>query len=149
MRAVLQRVSKASVDVEGESIGSIDEGLLVLLAVHGDDTDEDLDYIYDKTVNLRIFTDDEGKMNLSLKDIGGSLLVVSQFTLYGDVRKGRRPSFTESSGPDLADHYYQEFIKKAKADEIPVETGEFGAHMEVNLTNDGPVTILLDSSKLF
>ena len=149
MRAVVQRVSKANVKVKDDIVGKIDQGLLVLLAVHNEDTQEDLDYIYDKVVNLRIFTDENDKMNLSLKDVNGELLVVSQFTLYGDVRRGRRPSFTDSAKPELADKFYQDFISKAKEEGLAVQTGEFGADMDVNLTNDGPVTILLDSSKLF
>lgn len=149
MRAVIQRVKKASVKVDDQVVGAIDHGLLVLLGVHEDDTKDDLDYIYSKTKDLRIFEDENEKMNLSLKDISGSLLVVSQFTLYGDARKGKRPSFSESAGPDLAEKLYEDFILRAKEDGIECQTGTFGAHMDVELVNDGPVTILLDSSKIF
>jgi len=146
---VVQRVSSSSVTVDGDVIGKIDKGLMVLLGVTHDDTSKDVDYMIDKILNLRIFEDEDDKMNLSLKDIGGELLVVSQFTLYGDCRKGRRPSFTNAAKPDLADKLYEEFIAKAKSQGLNVGTGQFGAHMMVDLTNDGPVTILLDSSKSF
>jgi D-tyrosyl-tRNA(Tyr) deacylase len=149
MRSVVQRVSSSSVTVDGDVIGKIDKGLMVLLGVTHDDTSKDVDYMIDKILNLRIFEDEDDKMNLSLKDIDGELLVVSQFTLYGDCRKGRRPSFTNAAKPDLADKLYEEFIAKAKSQELNVGTGQFGAHMMVDLTNDGPVTILLDSSKSF
>ncbi|GAA0218656.1 D-aminoacyl-tRNA deacylase [Metaclostridioides mangenotii] len=149
MRSVVQRVSSSSVTVDGDVIGKIDKGLMVLLGVTHDDTSKDVDYMIDKILNLRIFEDEDDKMNLSLKDIDGELLVVSQFTLYGDCRKGRRPSFTSAAKPDLADKLYEEFIAKAKSQGLNVGTGQFGAHMMVDLTNDGPVTILLDSSKSF
>nr|WP_312215850.1 D-aminoacyl-tRNA deacylase [Clostridioides sp.] len=149
MRSVVQRVSSSSVTVDGGIIGKIDKGLMVLLGVTHDDTSKDVDYMIDKILNLRIFEDEEDKMNLSLKDVGGELLVVSQFTLYGDCRKGRRPSFTNAARPDQADKLYEEFVAKAKAQGLNVGTGQFGAHMMVDLTNDGPVTILLDSSKSF
>ncbi|MBS5788549.1 MAG: D-tyrosyl-tRNA(Tyr) deacylase [Clostridioides difficile] len=149
MRSVVQRVSSSSVTVDGGMIGKIDKGLMVLLGVTHDDTSKDVDYMIDKILNLRIFEDEEDKMNLSLKDVGGELLVVSQFTLYGDCRKGRRPSFTNAARPDQADKLYEEFVAKAKAQGLNVGTGQFGAHMMVDLTNDGPVTILLDSSKSF
>ncbi len=149
MRSVVQRVSSSSVSVDGGIIGKIDKGLMVLLGVTHDDTSKDVDYMIDKILNLRIFEDEEDKMNLSLKDVGGELLVVSQFTLYGDCRKGRRPSFTNAARPDQADKLYEEFVAKAKAQGLNVGTGQFGAHMMVDLTNDGPVTILLDSSKSF
>jgi len=149
MRSVVQRVSSSSVTVDGGMIGKIDKGLMVLLGVTHDDTSKDVDYMIDKILNLRIFEDEEDKMNLSLKDVGGELLVVSQFTLYGDCRKGRRPSFTNAGRPDQADKLYEEFVAKAKAQGLNVGTGQFGAHMMVDLTNDGPVTILLDSSKSF
>ena len=149
MRSVVQRVSSSSVTVDGDVIGKIDKGLMVLLGVTHDDTSKDVDYMIDKILNLRIFEDEDDKMNLSLKDIGGELLVVSQFTLYGDCRKGRRPSFTNAAKPDLADKLYEEFIANAKSQGLNVGTGQFGAHMMVDLTNDGPVTILLDSSKSF
>jgi len=149
MRSVVQRVSSSSVTVDGGIIGKIDKGLMVLLGVTHDDTSKDVDYMIDKILNLRVFEDEEDKMNLSLKDVGGELLVVSQFTLYGDCRKGRRPSFTNAARPDQADKLYEEFVAKAKAQGLNVGTGQFGAHMMVDLTNDGPVTILLDSSKSF
>ena len=149
MRAVVQRVKNSKVDVDNNTIASIGKGLLVLLGVGEDDTDEDLDYIFDKVINLRIFEDKDGKMNDSLLDIGGELLVVSQFTLYGDARRGRRPSFSSSAKPDIANEMYEEFIKKAREENIKTESGEFGADMQVELLNDGPVTILLDSKKTF
>lgn len=149
MRAVVQRVKEAKVVVEGEVVGSINKGLLVFLGVGGEDTDQDLDYLVDKVLGLRIFQDDKDKMNLSLLDVEGDLLVVSQFTLYGDVRKGKRPSFIDSAHPDIGKIYYEGFVKKAKDEGIKVETGIFGAHMDVSLINDGPVTIMLDSKKLF
>ena len=149
MRAVVQRVSSSKVTVEGNITGEINKGLLVLLGVTHEDTSKDVDYIIDKTLNLRIFEDEDEKMNLSLKDIGGELLVVSQFTLYGDCRKGRRPSFSTAAKPEHAISLYEEFVEKAKAEGLKVGTGQFRAHMMVDLTNDGPVTILLDSSKTF
>ena len=149
MRAVVQRVSSSKVTVEGNITGEINKGLLVLLGVTHEDTSKDVDYIIDKTLNLRIFEDEDEKMNLSLKDIGGELLVVSQFTLYGDCRKGRRPSFSTAAKPEHAISLYEEFVEKAKAEGLKVGKGQFRAHMMVDLTNDGPVTILLDSSKTF
>ncbi len=149
MRAVIQRVKEASVDVDGRTIGKIADGLLILLGVEDGDEASDLQYVYQKTTGLRIFQDDEGKMNRSVSDIGGELLVVSQFTLLGDVRKGKRPSFTASAGPERAKELYEAFCDLAKNDGFSVATGEFGAHMEVKLLNDGPVTILLDSRKRF
>ncbi len=149
MRAVVQRVSSSKVTVDNNVIGEISKGLLVLLGVTHEDTSKDVDYMIDKILNLRIFEDENEKMNLSLKDIGGELLVVSQFTLYGDCRKGKRPSFSNAARPDVATKLYEEFIAKAKSQEIVVGTGEFGAHMMVDLTNDGPVTILLESNKSF
>ena len=151
MRAIIQRVQHASVTVDQQTTGAIQRGILILLGAGHDDDDKDLQYILDKTVNLRIFPDDEGKMNLSLKEIAGDLLIVSQFTLYGDARKGRRPSFIAAMHPGPAERLYQSFITKAK--EIQelgtVASGIFGADMKVSLLNDGPVTILLDSSKAF
>lgn len=149
MRAVVQRVSRSEVTVDGRTTGKINKGLLVLLGVTHGDTSKDVDYIVDKTINLRIFEDENDKMNLSLKDIGGEMLAVSQFTLYGDCRKGRRPSFTNAAAPEEADKLYQEFVRKVSEQGINTETGEFGAHMMVDLVNDGPVTILLESNKSF
>lgn len=149
MRAVVQRVSSSKVIVDNNVVGSIERGLNVLLGISKDDTLEDLLYIRDKVINLRVFQDDNDKMNLSLLDVGGEILVISQFTLYGDCRKGKRPSFSNAARPDLATTLYEEFIEKAKSQELVVGTGEFGAHMMVDLTNDGPVTILLESNKSF
>lgn len=149
MRAVVQRVSSSKVTVENNVIGQINKGLLVLLGVTHEDTSKDVDYMIDKILNLRIFEDENDKMNLSLKDVGGELLVVSQFTLYGDCRKGKRPSFSNAARPDLATKLYEEFIQKAKEQGVVVGTGQFGAHMMVDLTNDGPVTMLLESNKSF
>jgi D-tyrosyl-tRNA(Tyr) deacylase len=149
VRAVIQRVSSANVIVDERVTGSIDGGLLVLLAVAQTDSAADADYLADKIANLRIFQDNDGKMNLSVQDTGGSLLVVSQFTLYGDVRRGRRPSYTDAAEPEKANALYDYFVERARGLGIKVETGVFQAMMKVNLTNDGPVTILLDSQKLF
>jgi len=148
MRAVVQRVSSARVEVEGEVTGSIGRGLLVLLGVGQGDTEKQAAWLAEKTAGLRIFEDDAGKMNLSVQDVGGSVLVVSQFTLYGDCRKGRRPSFTEAAPPDLADRLYQVFVSHLRALDIPVETGVFQAKMEVHLVNDGPVTIWVDTEQV-
>lgn len=149
MRAVIQRVENASVSIDGKVTGKTDGGLLIYLGVGRGDTLEDLDYIYRKTVNLRIFSDEDGKMNKSLKDVGKSVLIVSQFTLYGDVRKGTRPSFSDSAGPDEANALYEAFKSRFFKDNIKAECGVFGADMKVCSVNDGPVTILLDSKKLF
>ncbi len=149
MRAVVQRVKEAKVVVEDEVVGSIDKGFLIFLGVGGEDTCQDLDYLLEKILGLRIFQDENDKMNLSLMDVEGELLVVSQFTLYGDVRKGKRPSFTNSAHPDIGKKYYEEFVNKAQDKGVKVETGIFGADMDVSLINDGPVTIMLDSKKLF
>lgn len=149
MRAVIQRVSRAKVTVEGETSGEIGTGLLVLLGVGGEDDESDAAYLADKTAGLRIFEDDAGKMNRSLVEIGGAALVVSQFTLYGDVRRGRRPSFDAAAPPALADQLYQQYTEQLRARGVPVETGVFQAMMKVELVNEGPVTILLDSKKLF
>ena len=149
MKIVLQRVSRASVTVAGEVVGQIGRGILVLLGVEPDDTDEDARQLADKTIALRIFDDADGKMNLSLEDIGGSLLVVSQFTLLGDCRKGRRPSFTSAAPPELAEKLYNTFIGAAGSRDISIATGRFRAMMDVSLVNDGPVTLLLDSRKRF
>jgi len=149
MRAVIQRVSKAKVSVDGRVVSSISKGLLVLLGVSGDDTEADVQYLADKTINLRIFEDSEGKMNLSVNDIDGEILVISQFTLYGDCRKGRRPSFTDAARPEKAIPLYESYIKSLTNMGRNPKTGVFQALMDVELINDGPVTILLDSKKTF
>ena len=149
MRAVVQRVSDAQVQVDGQCVGKIERGLLVYLGVHRDDTDKDFDYILDKVINLRIFSDDSGKMNLSLLDTAGEILVVSQFTLFGDARRGRRPSYGEAAGNEKGNLYYQRFLHELKEKGIKTASGQFGADMQVSYTNDGPVTILLDSFKDF
>ncbi len=149
MRAVVQRVTKAAVSVEGVVRGQIDRGLLILLAAGDGDTADDLDYMVRKVTGLRIFEDDDGKMNRSVADVDGGLLVVSQFTLYGDCRKGRRPSFVHAMEPGAADQMVQDFVARCRDLSLPVETGVFGAHMEVSLVNDGPVTLLIDSAKGF
>lgn len=149
MRAVVQRVKQAGVSVGGKEVSRIQKGHLVLLGVGQGDTREDLKYLAEKIVNLRVFEDAQGKMNLSLKDINGQMLVVSQFTLYGDCRKGRRPSFTSAAAPEMAEAFYEEFCKILSQQGVPVEKGVFGAHMEIDLINDGPVTLMLDSKKIF
>ena len=149
MRAVVQRVSDAQVNVDGQCIGKIRKGLLVYLGVHKDDTDRDFDYILDKVINLRIFSDEAGRMNLSLLDTEGEILVVSQFTLFGDARHGRRPSYGEAAGNEKGNLYYQRFLHELKEKGIKTASGQFGAEMQVSYTNDGPVTILLDSFKDF
>lgn len=149
MRAVIQRVTKAQVDVAGKTIGAIGLGCLVLVGVEGDDTAEDVKYLAEKVVGLRIFEDDDGKMNLSIKEVDGQLLVVSQFTLYGDCRKGKRPSFIRAAAPDIGDQLYQDFVNQVRASGVPTETGQFRAMMDVTMTNHGPVTILVDSKKGF
>ena len=149
MRAVLQRVIQASVKVEGETVGAIASGLLVLLGIARDDTEQDARYLLEKIISLRIFADAEGRMNLSVAETGGALLVVSQFTLYGDVRRGRRPSWIEAATPEVALPLYEFFVREARKMLGRVETGSFRRMMEVELVNDGPVTILLDSRKVF
>lgn len=149
MRAVVQRVGWARVSVGGELVGQIGPGFLVLLGVSRDDSAEDADYLAEKIANLRIFDDDEGKMNRSLLEVGGEMLVVSQFTLYGDVRRGRRPSYTDAAEPEKAKSLYEHFVQRARGFGIRVATGVFGAMMRVELSNEGPVTILLDSKKTF
>ena len=149
MRAVVQRVTEASVTVEGKTVGSIGSGLMVLLGVEQEDTEKDGAYLAEKLAGLRIFEDEAEKMNLSVQQVGGSILLVSQFTLLGDVRHGKRPSFTQAAPPREADALYEDLADRLRQKGIPVETGQFQAHMEVSLVNDGPVTILLDSRKLF
>ena len=149
MRAVVQRVSSASVTVAGEVTGAIERGLLVLLGVSVDDTQKDIVYTAGKLIGLRVFEDADGKMNLSLAEAGGSMLVVSQFTLYGDCRKGRRPSFIEAARPEVASALYESFCAEVRGQGIRVETGRFQQHMDVALVNDGPVTLLIDSRKGF
>jgi D-tyrosyl-tRNA(Tyr) deacylase len=149
MRAVIQRVQEARVEVDGEVIGKIGQGFLVLLGVRKDDTEEDVRYLADKVTGLRIFEDEAGKMNLSISEVKGEILAVSQFTLYGDCRKGRRPSFDEAAPPDVAERLYELFVEGIRKSGIKVETGRFRALMDVYLINSGPVTILLDSRQLF
>lgn len=149
MRAVVQRVKKSSVKVDGEIVGSIEKGINVLIGICEDDNLDDLKYIVDKIVNLRIFHDDNDKMNLSVKDIKGDILAISQFTLYGDCRRGRRPNFMSALGGNEAEKIYNKFIEMLRETGIKIETGVFGAHMDVEIQNDGPVTILLDSKKVF
>lgn len=147
MRAVVQRVNKSSVKIENKIISEINKGLTVLLGISEDDEHSDIDYMVDKITNLRIFEDAEGKMNLSLFDIKGELLVVSQFTLYGDCKKGRRPSFVKAARPEKAEEYYDIFVKKCSQAGFNTKTGVFQAEMIVSIENDGPVTIMLDSEK--
>ena len=149
MRAVVQRVTNADVKIDGRVNGKIDNGLLVLLGVGNGDTEEDMKHIADKIIKLRIFSDENDKMNLSLEDVGGSMLVISQFTLYGDCRKGKRPSFDKAADAEMANAYYEKFVAGARAKGLSVGTGKFQAHMLVSLVNNGPVTILLDSKKNF
>lgn len=149
MRVVIQRVSAARVRVGGQTIGEIGTGLLVLLGVSREDGPNDVEYIAGKLRDIRIFEDDHGKMNRSVVDVGGAVLVVSQFTLHGDVRKGRRPSFDKAAPPELARRLYEDVVHVLRAGGLKVETGTFQAHMQVELVNDGPVTILLDSDRTF
>ena len=148
MRAVVQRVTQASVTVAGETVGSVGAGLMVLIGVASEDTDRDLKYIVDKVMNLRIFDDENGVMNRSVLDVGGSILAVSQFTLYGDARGGRRPSYIRAAGPEAANALYERAVAAWRGKGIHVETGRFRMEMMVSLVNDGPVTILLDSEKV-
>ena len=149
MRVVIQRVSEASVTVDQQTVGAIGQGLMVLLGVAQGDTSQEAKALAEKTAGLRIFEDDAGKMNRSVEEIGGSLLVVSQFTLLGDCRKGRRPGFTDAAPPELADQLYEEFVAALRSRGVNVATGVFRADMQVALVNDGPVTMLLDSRKQF
>ncbi|HOS68562.1 MAG TPA: D-aminoacyl-tRNA deacylase [Bacillota bacterium] len=148
MRAVIQRVNSGSVAVDDKIVGSINKGFVVLLGVSEKDTEADVLYMVDKTVNMRIFEDDNEKMNLSLLDIKGELLVVSQFTLYGDCRKGRRPNFMSAARPEKAEELYNEFVRKCRELGVKTETGTFQAYMKVNIENDGPVTVIVDSEKI-
>jgi len=147
MKVVIQRVTSASVTVAGEVVGSIDRGMLVLLGVADGDQEEDLQYLLEKTTGLRIFEDDAGKMNLSIVDVGGSMLIVSQFTLLGDIRKGKRPSFNGAAAPEVANRLYEQFAEAVGQRGIPVACGRFAANMQVSLVNDGPVTIIIDSRR--
>lgn len=147
MKVVLQRVSEASVKVNEEVVGKIDSGLMLLVGITHEDTVEDVQYLTDKIVNLRIFEDEEGKLNLSLLDVGGQILSISQFTLYGDCRKGRRPNFMGAAKPDVAEPLYETFNDQLRQKGVQVETGVFGAMMDVQLINHGPVTLILDSKQ--
>ena len=145
MRVCLQRVTEASVQVDAQQVGKIGPGLLVLLGIGQQDTSREVTQLVDKIVNLRIFADQQGKMNLSLLDVEGQMLVISQFTLWGDCRKGRRPSFVDAADPQLAEPLYEEFVREVRARGVTVETGRFGAMMQVSLVNDGPVTLVIES----
>jgi len=149
MRAVVQRVSKAQVNVDQQVVGSISKGYLVLLGIHCDDSEQDALYLAEKIMGLRVFPDEIGKMNLSINDVQGAILAVSQFTLYGDCRKGRRPSYSDAARPEQAIPLYEVFVARLRELGCLVETGIFGADMQVELINDGPVTLLLDSQRLF
>ena len=149
MRAVVQRVKSSSVSIQGETVGEIGKGLLILLGVGNNDTKTDASYLAAKIIGLRVFEDDQDKMNLSVQDISGSILVVSQFTLFGDCRRGRRPSYSEAAKPEEAVKLYEQFVNELRSLGLTVATGVFQAHMQVELINDGPVTLLLDSKKLF
>lgn len=149
MRAVVQRVLRGRVTVDGEVTGQIGKGFVVLLGVSKEDTEAAADYMAEKVAGLRVFEDGEGKMNLSIQEVGGAVLAVSQFTLYGDARRGRRPGFDRAARPEQAEPLYQRFVARLRGLGVPVETGRFQTHMEVELVNDGPVTILLDSEKGF
>ena len=149
MRAVIQRVLQAKVEVEGDVVGRIERGLLVYLGVGKDDDEKDVEFMADKLANLRIFADEAGKMNRSVIDVGGGILLVSNFTLHGDCRKGRRPGFDAAAAPEHAEELYEKVAARLAQQGVPVETGSFGAYMQVTSQNDGPVTFLLDSTKLF
>ena len=148
MRAILTRVSSASVTIDGQIVGSIGKGFLILLGVGPEDTEKDCRYLAEKTLGLRIFEDENGKMNLGLEQVGGEVLVVSQFTLYGNCRKGRRPSFVEAAGPELGNELYEKFLSICKELGYPPQHGQFGADMKVASVNDGPVTLILDTQQL-
>ena len=147
MRAVVQRVSSGSVSIDGKMVGKIGEGLVILLGVKNGDTEADAKFLADKCVNLRIFTDEAGKFNLSALDVGGELLAISQFTLYGNTRKGRRPSFIEAAPPEISEPLYEKFVSFLKESRLKVATGEFGAMMLVEINNHGPVTIIVESKE--
>lgn len=147
MRVVVQRSKQASVEVDGQTVGKIEQGLVLLVGIRHEDTEADIKWMADKVANLRIFEDDEGKMNLSLMDIGGQILSVSQFTLYGDCRKGRRPNFMAAARPEQAEPMYEQFNSLLREKGIEVQTGQFGAMMDVKLTNWGPVTLVIDSEE--
>lgn len=149
MRIVVQRVNTSKVIVDDKVVGSINKGLNLLIGFSKEDNDEDLLYLRDKIINLRIFEDEDDKMNLSLLDVKGDILAISQFTLYGDCRKGRRPNFMEAEGGDRAKALYERFVELLRETKLKVETGQFGAHMKVEIENDGPVTLMLDSKKNF
>ena len=149
MRAVVQRVKKSSVKVDGKVVGEIGKGFNVLIGISKEDTLEDVKFLKDKILNLRVFEDENGKMNLSLLDVKGELLLISQFTLYGDCRKGRRPNFMNALGGEESEKLYNEFIKSFENEDVKIATGVFGADMEVEIINDGPVTLLLESKKTF
>jgi len=149
MRAVVQRVSRAGVRVNSQSVGEIGPGLVVLVGIASEDSREAADYLAEKVVSLRVFSDEQGKMNLSVRDIQGAVLAISQFTLLGDVRKGRRPSYDRAAPPEEAEPLYEYFLSALRTRQVPVESGVFRARMELELINDGPVTILLDSERLF
>ena len=147
MKVVIQRVSRGSVSINGKTVGKVGKGYVILLGIAKSDGEADIDYLVEKIVHLRIFEDEQGKMNLSLLDVGGSVLVVSQFTLYANTRKGRRPSFIQAAPPEIAIPLYEKFIEKMRRFAIDVQTGEFGAMMSVDICNEGPVTIIIDSEE--
>ena len=148
MRAVLTRVTSASVAIDGQTVGSIGKGFLILLGVGPEDTEKECRYLAEKALGLRVFEDENGKMNLGLSDVGGQVLVVSQFTLYGNCRKGRRPSFTDAASPDLGNRLYEQFLADCESLGFPPQHGQFGADMQVESVNDGPVTLILDTAQL-